>query len=147
MENDSYFDYFAYASNLKTSVLEQRIGVKVQDHTQGRLIDYGFRFNRKNQDGTARANIIRSESEDVFGALYHINGKFRDDLLKTEPGYRLIQVTAETEQGNVQAYTFISDADDEDIFPSKEYLDSILAGAKEHSLPVEYTDFIRSMAK
>ena len=147
MEKVNYFYYFAYASNLKTSILEQRIGDKIDDHIQGRLIDYGFRFNRKNADGSARANIISSESEDVFGVVYQIGQKYQDVLLQTEPGYRLIEISVETERGNVEAFTFISDADDEDIYPTKEYLNSILAGAKEHSLPSEYTDFIKSLAK
>ena len=147
MENAKHFNYFGYASNLKTSILEQRIGDKIQNYVQGRLIDYGFRFNRKNADGSARANLIASDSEDVFGVLYEIEKKYQDILLKTEPGYRLINISVETEQGNVPASTFISEADDEDIYPSEEYLNSILTGAKEHSLPEEYTDFIRSMAK
>lgn len=147
MENDSYFYYFGYASNLKVSTLEQRIGDKIENYLTGRLIDYGFRFNRKNPDGTARANIIASDSEDVFGVVYQIAEKHRDILLKSEPGYQLTTVTIETDQGNIPAYTFISLADDEDIYPSKEYLNTILSGAKEHSLPAEYTDFIRSMAK
>lgn len=147
MENSSHFYYFAYASNLKVSVLEQRISGKVQDYIQGRLIDYGFRFNRRNEDGTARANIISSESEDVFGVLYQVDEKYRNSLLTSEPGYRLIEVPVETEGGNVQASTFISNADDEDIYPAKDYLNTILTGAKEHSLPTEYTDFVRSMVK
>lgn len=147
MENNNHFYYFGYASNLKVSILEQRIGDRIPNYIQGRLLDYGFRFNRKNADGSARANIIASESEDVFGVLYQIDQKYQDILLKTEPGYRLITISVETETGNVQAFTFISDADDEDIYPTEYYLNSILAGAKEHSLPREYTDFIRSMAK
>ena len=146
MENDSHFYYFGYASNLKISILEQRIGDRIQNYMQGRLIDYGFRFNKKNADGSARANIIVSDSEDVFGVVFEIEKKYHDVLFKTEPGYRLINVSVETEQGNVQAITFISDADDEDIYPTEEYLNSILTGAKENSLPREYTDFIRSMA-
>jgi hypothetical protein len=147
MEKANHFYYFGYASNLQTSVLEQRINGKIEDNIQGRLIDYGFRFNRKNPDGSARANIIASESEDVFGVVYQISQKHQDILLKTEPGYQLIEVPVETDRGIVEAFTFISDADDEDIYPAKPYLNSILAGAKEHSLPEEYTDFIRSMAK
>lgn len=147
MENGSHFYYFGYASNLKISILEERIGGKIEDHVQGRLLDYGFRFNRKNSDGSARANIIASESEDVFGAVYQVDQKYQNVLLKTEPGYQLIEVSVETERGNVEAFTFISEADDEDIYPKKEYLNSILAGAKDHSLPEEYTDFIRSLAK
>ncbi len=147
MENTNSFNYFAYASNLKKSTLEQKIGSKIQNFVQGRLLDYGFRFNFKNTEGSARANIIVSESEDVFGAIYEIENKYKEGLLSTEPGYRIINVTIETETGNVPALTFISDQDDENIYPSKDYLKSITEGAKEHKLPQEYLDFVVSMSK
>jgi len=147
MENNNSFNYFAYASNLKKSTLEQRTGSKIQNFLQGRLLDYGFRFNVKNNEGSARANIIVSESEDVFGAIYEIENKYKETLLSTEPGYHMINVTIETETGNVPALTFISDHDDENIFPSKDYLKSITEGAKEHKLPQEYMEFVVSMSK
>ncbi len=147
MENADQFNYFAYASNLKTSILEERISDKISDKINGRLLDYGFRFNRKNSDGSARANIIESESEDVFGVVFQIAKKHENSLLKTEPGYKLIEVSIETDEGNLKAFTFISDADDEGISPTKEYLNSILSGAKEHKLPEEYVDFIKELAK
>jgi len=147
MEKVDHFLYFGYASNLKTSIVEERIGSKIQNHISGRLQDYGFRFNRKNQDGTARANVIFSESEDVFGVVYQVDQKFKDKLLQTEPGYQLVILPIETINGIVEALTFISESEDEDIYPSKEYLDTILQGAKEHRLPEEYTDFIKSLAK
>jgi len=147
MDVHDTFLYFGYASNLKTSIVEERIGSKVQNYIYGRLQDYGFRFNKKNQDGSARANIVFSESEDVFGIVYQIDQKLRDKLLQTEPGYELIELLIETASGNVEAFTFISQSDDEGVHPSKEYLETILQGAKEHKLPEEYTDFIRSLAK
>jgi len=147
MENNNSFNYFAYASNLKKSTLEQRTGSKIQNFLQGRLLDYGFRFNVKNAEGSARANIIVSESEDVFGVIYEIENKYKETLLSTEPGYRMINVTIETETGNVPAFTFISDHDDENIYPSKDYLKSITEGAKEHKLPQEYMEFVVSMSK
>ena len=147
MENTNSFNYFAYASNLKKSTLEQKTGSKIQNFVQGRLLDYGFRFNFKNTEGSARANIIVSESEDVFGAIYEIENKYKEGLLSTEPGYRIINVTIETETGNVPALTFISDQDDENIYPAKDYLKSITEGAKEHKLPQEYLEFVVSMSK
>lgn len=147
MANDNQLNYFGYASNLKTSVLEDRIGDLISDKIVGRLIDYGFRFNRKNMDGSARANLLVSESEDVFGVIYRITEKNRDLLLKSEPGYHLILVSVETDFGNEQAYTFISDEDTEGIYPREDYLKTILQGAKEHKLPEEYIDFIKSLAK
>ncbi|MBC7744223.1 MAG: gamma-glutamylcyclotransferase [Flavobacterium sp.] len=146
-ENENTFHYFAYASNLNTSLLEQRSGGLIYNQIQGRLIDYGFRFNKKNTDGSARANIIVSESEDVFGVLYLLDEKCRDSLLKSESNYRIIEVSIETNQGNQQAFTFISDEDAEGIYPLPGYLKTIVEGAKEHNLPAEYMDFIKSMAK
>jgi hypothetical protein len=147
MDNDEHFYYFAYASNLKTSLLEERIGSKINHYVSGRLPDYGFRFNRRNSDGSARGNILQSESEDVFGVIYQIEEKYRSKLLQSEPGYTLVILPVETEQGNLESFTFLSDSDDENIYPAKEYLQSIIQGAKEHKLPEEYTDFINSMAK
>ncbi|MEJ7779111.1 MAG: gamma-glutamylcyclotransferase [Daejeonella sp.] len=146
MENTDDFYYFAYASNLKISILEERIGDKIQNCLPGRLPDYGFRFNRRNSDGSARANIVVSESEDVYGLVCRVDQKYKDKLLKTEPGYLLISVAVETEQGDVNAFTFISESDDEGIYPTKQYLNSILEGAREQGLPEEYVDFIIALA-
>jgi hypothetical protein len=147
MENNKNFNYFAYASNLKKSNLEKSTGSKIDNFLDGRLLDYGFRFNVKNADGKARANIIASESEDVFGAIYELENSVKEKLQASEPGYKLIEVNIETETGHVPALTFISDADVEDIYPSKEYLKTISEGAKEHKLPEEYLEFIISMSK
>ena len=147
MENNNTFNYFAYASNLKKSNLEHSLGSKIDNFLDGRLLDYGFRFNVKNADGKAKANIIVSESEDVFGAIYEIENTVKEKLLASEPGYKLIEVNIETQTGYVPALTFISDEDAEGLYPAKEYLKSISEGAKEHKLPEEYLEFIISMSK
>ena len=147
MENNNTFNYFAYASNLKKSNLEHSLGSKIDNFLDGRLLDYGFRFNVKNADGKARANIIVSESEDVFGAIYEIENTVKEKLLASEPGYKLIEVNIETQTGYVPALTFISDEDAEGLYPAKDYLKSIREGAKEHKLPEEYLEFIISMSK
>lgn len=82
MDNTDQFYYFAYASNLTLSLLEERVGNKLQNCLPGRLPDYGFRFNRKNPDGSARANIVVSESEDVFGLVCPIDQKYKDQFYK-----------------------------------------------------------------
>jgi hypothetical protein len=147
MENSNTFNYFAYASNLRKSNLENSLGSKIDNFLDGRLLDYGFRFNVKNADGKARANIIVSESEDVFGAIYEIENTVKEKLLASEPGYKLIEVNIETQTGYVPALTFISDEDAEGLYPAKDYLKSISEGAKEHKLPEEYLEFIISMSK
>jgi len=146
MENDSYFNYFAFASNLRISLLQERIGAAVEEFTPARLANYGFRFNKKNKDGSARANLILSEEEDVFGVVYKIHTRYYDILCKTEPGFKLVEVQVETDTSYVKALTFLSEEDTDNIIPDKAYLNTILKGAKEHALPEEYQVFIKILA-
>ena len=146
MENETYFNYFGFASNLKKSLLEERIGDTVEEFTSARLANYGFRFNKKEKDGSARANLILSEEEDVYGVVYKIHTKHYDKLCTTEPGFKLIEVQVETNTSYVNALTFISEEDTEDILPEMSYLNTILKGAKEHALPEEYQVFIKILA-
>lgn len=124
MENDTYFNYFGFASNLKKSLLEERIGGSVEEFKSARLANYGFRFNKKNQDGSARANLVLSEEEDVYGVVYKIHNQYYDTLCTTEPGFEIIEVQVETDTSYVNALTFISDEDTENIVPEKSYLNS-----------------------
>ena len=146
MENDSYFNYFGFDSNLKKSLLEERIGGSVEEFTTARLANFGFRFNKKNKDGSAAANLILSEEEDVYGVVYKIHTRYYDTLCKTEPGFKLIDVQVETDTSYVKAVTFLSEEDYENILPEKSYLNAILKGAKEHALPEEYQVFIKILA-
>ncbi|MDB5119253.1 MAG: hypothetical protein JWN56_471 [Sphingobacteriales bacterium] len=146
MENDTYFNYFGFASNLKKSLLEERIGGAVEEFMSARLANYGFRFNKKNKDGSARANLIISEEEDVYGVVYKLSAKYYDILCKTEPGFKLIEVQVETDTSYVKALTFLSEEITDNILPDKAYLNTILKGAREHSLPEEYQVFIKILA-
>jgi hypothetical protein len=146
METNSYFNYFGFASNLNKALLEQRIGGAVEEFTTARLANFGFRFNKKNKDGSAAANLILSEEEDVYGVVYKIHTKYYDILRTTEPGFKLIEVQVETDTSYIKAVTFLSEEDSENILPEKSYLNAILKGAKEHALPEEYQVFIKILA-
>ncbi|CAF0817370.1 unnamed protein product [Adineta steineri] len=144
------FNYFGYASNLKESLLEERIG---DDHpigvNIGRLNDYHFRFNHKQIDGYGRANIVPMKGSCVNGLVYVINEKHKDYLLKTEPGYKIIEVNIELDCDHsiIQAITFIDETNiQQDFLPSNEYLQTIINGAKDHHFSKEYIDYIISIA-
>ncbi|CAF1528693.1 unnamed protein product [Adineta steineri] len=128
------FNYFSYASNLKESLLAERIG---NDHpisvNIGRLNDYQFRFNHKQIDGYRRANIVPMKGSSVNGLVYVINEKHKDYLLKTEPGYKIIEVNIELDC-------------DHNFLPSNEYLQTIINGAKDHHFSKDYIDYIISIA-
>jgi len=145
MENDSFL-YFGYASNLKRSLLEERIGDFPLSAEVGVLQGFGFRFNRENPDGSARANIIFSESEQVYGVVYKIDSKHYDQLMSTEPGYELIEVSVKISDALVIAQTFIARDHTSAIYPSAEYLQVILDGAREFELPGSYCENILALA-
>ncbi|CAF1201734.1 unnamed protein product [Rotaria sp. Silwood1] len=144
-------NYFGYASNLKQSLFEERIG---NDHPLSvniaRLIDYQFRFNHKQENGKGRANIVPKKDSYVYGIVYLINEKHLDYLLKTEPGHRMIKINIELINNNkiIEAITFIDETTcDEDFVPSNEYLQIIIDAAKQYNFPQTYIDYITSIAK
>jgi hypothetical protein len=134
--------YFAYASNLKQDLFEERLGHKAEFKGLGILPLYGFRFNHPMEDGTARANIVSSPNEQVYGVLYTISEKDLEHFLKSEPGYEYKEVTIYTSKGTVKAGTFLSPENKSNIFPSETYLAYIVDGGRNFKLPNEYLENI-----
>lgn len=144
-------NYLGYASNLKESLLEERIG---GDHPLsvdvGRLFDYELRFNHQQPNGEGRANIVPKKGSYIYGLVYGISNQHRDSLLKTEPGYRMIEVDIElqSDHSTIRAITFIDEtSSSENYRPSDEYLRTIIDGACEHGFPQDYIDSIISTIK
>jgi hypothetical protein len=104
----------------------------------GVLPHYGFRFNFENPDGSARANIIASKNESVYGLLFEVNQEDHEYFLKSEPGYEFEEKEILTNKGLYKAYTFISNQIVKGIFPHKEYLETIIQGGKSNNIPSGY---------
>ncbi|MBT0812535.1 gamma-glutamylcyclotransferase [Litoribacter ruber] len=134
--------YFAYASNLKQELFEERLGRTAEYKGVGILPKYGFRFNHPMEDGSARANIVSSPNEHVYGAIYEISEEDLQHFLKSEPGYKYQQVDIHTNKGKIQAGTFLSPENQPNIFPSETYLASIIEGGKQFKLPNDYLENI-----
>jgi len=62
--------------------------------------------------------------------------------MKSEQGYDFIEVKISTKSGPVSAFTFINKDTHENIFPSEEYLQTIMEGGKRQGLPNEYLENI-----
>jgi hypothetical protein len=141
--------YFAYASNLKQDLFEERLGHSAEFRGVGILPRYGFRFNHPMEDGTARANIVSSPNEQVYGVLYAISEEDLKHFLQSEPGYEYKEMTIYTSKGTVKAGTFLSPENKSNIFPSETYLAYIVDGGRNFKLPNEYLENIinRSGAK
>lgn len=132
------FYYFGYASNLDTSTLEGRLQSKPIKIGLGVLPHFGFRFNFPNPDGSARANLVPSENESVYGLVFEIQEEDRGYFLTSEPGYDLVEKEIFTNKGRVNALVFISKNIRNGIFPREEYWKVILKGGKESGLPDTY---------
>ncbi|MDO9552671.1 gamma-glutamylcyclotransferase family protein [Rhodonellum sp.] len=132
------FHYFGYASNLDVSTLKGRLKKEPVLLGLGVLPSYGFRFNFENPDGSARANLVKSENESVYGLIFEINQEDFDFFLLSEPGYDFVQVEVFSQKGEMKAYTFISSDCKENIFPKKGYLETILKGGRANGIPNGY---------
>jgi hypothetical protein len=132
------FYYFGYASNLDASTLEGRLQSNPIKIGIGVLPHFGFRFNFPNPDGTARANLVPSENESVYGLVFEIQEEDRSYFLTSEPGYDFVEKEIFTKNGPLNAFVFISAKTQDGIFPKEEYWKVILKGGKDSGLPNTY---------
>jgi cation transport regulator ChaC len=142
--------YFAYASNMNRTQMRSRAG-EIFEEKLGRLDNYELAFNKKVRGGTASANIRPAQGKVVEGVLYKINESAFRNLDRAEGApvhYRRIQVDVKGADGKtVPAQAFIATKVEKGLRPASHYLKSILDGATEHGLPVEYIDSIRTSAE
>lgn len=132
------FYYFGYASNMHQPTLDTRVTYRPKKIAIGVLPHYGFRFNHLNPDGTARANIIPSQNESVYGVVYEIASENLDYFLTSEPGYDFVKKDIYIKKGKIEAFTFVSSKTEKGIFPKEEYWKTIIQGGKENGLPNGY---------
>jgi len=132
------FYYFGYASNLDESTLEGRLMHKPQKIGIAVLPHFGFRFSCPNPDGSARANIVPSENESVYGMLYEIEESDRLYFLNSEPGYEFLEKEVFSREGKIKAFTFIAPKNETGIFPTEDYWKVIIKGGKECGIPNTY---------
>ena len=119
-------------------------------YTTGKLAQYSLQFDKRGQDGSAKCNIVntQSESDAVFGVIYRIR---KDDFPLLEsiegPGYVATGVEVNTQKNKILSVITFSAIDiDSTLRPFAWYLQHVLTGAQEHQLPVDYIDMIRNVA-
>ncbi|MCS7020148.1 MAG: gamma-glutamylcyclotransferase [Bernardetiaceae bacterium] len=126
--------YFAYGSNMDKDRMTER-EINFSSRQFAKLDGYKLVFNKKAQGGDfTYANITPSEKDFVEGALYEFPD---DEILKLDRAegypnhYDKIQVTVTDKNGNsINATTYIAKQDKvvEGLFPTREYLNHLLAG-------------------
>ena len=148
---DTTFMYFAYGSNMLTSRLTDHerapSAVKVGI---GYLIGRRLTFDKLSQDGSGKCDAERTDSESdcVYGVIFKINSKDEKKLDKAEglnKGYKKETVTVSTNDGSINAMTYIAIKKEAALRPYRWYKALTIAGAIEHNLPCNYIEWLRTI--
>ncbi len=138
--------YFAYGSNLKTERMKERIPSAMVKGIST-LRGYQFKLNKLGKDGSAKANIAPIEGGIVYGVAYSFGSDQWSVLDSFEGGYKRVPLKIHILDQFRIASTYICVDTKllvESIAPSNWYLNLIIEGATQHSLPYEYLSDIKA---
>ena len=131
------FKHFAYGSNICAPWLKYDVP-SARYLCRAELKGWRLVFNKRSEDGSAKANIEKSPGDSVLGVVYEIDESERGLLDGKEGKYEPIVVSATLEDGSVEdAVSFKSDYITGEP-PFEWYMKLIIGGAKDHGLPEEY---------
>jgi hypothetical protein len=141
--------YVVYGASMSREVFRQRMGWSDVEETyfselvrpqKCLLKGYRLVFNKPIADapGHGEANIEQDENETVEGVLYAIPKISIDFLDRSAGGYIRKQVSVFVNGSQIEAQIFVAETTQDGLTPSKEYMESILNGAKQHDLSLEY---------
>jgi hypothetical protein len=143
---------FAYGSNMNLNRLTQRVPSAVK-LCNAFVPGYKLVCNKVSKDGSAKANIIRTDnpSEFVWGVLFTIDKNEKPLLDKAEglgKGYNEDTLIFFDETDNpyvAQVYIADSKAIDNNLMPYDWYKEFIVSGAILNNLPGEYISKLQSI--
>ena len=136
--------YFASGSNMSAVRLRSRIP---DAHKVGtaELIGYRLVFNKVGQDGSAKANAVRTGREEdvIWGVVYELpeDGMATLDQIEGE-GYQRRTLAVYRKHQRLEVQSFIACRTDEHLLPFAWYVQHVLSGAMENNLPQRHIDFI-----
>ena len=140
--------YFAYASNMNRTQVEQRAGAAAEEKV-ARLDNYELNFDKVTRGGTGSANIVPAEGQTVWGVLYRLSEAQLRTLDRFEgvpEHYRRSEVNVIDAEGNkVGAQVYLARKIRKGLKPDRHYLARILQGAEEHGLPADYVAQLRKI--
>ena len=136
--------HFAYGSNLSTARLEKRIG-PVRQRGIAKLEGHEIRFDKKSDDLSGKTNIRASEGSVVWGVLYELTPAQLEKLAKIEKGYAEQEVSVHVGDTHSRARTFVAKKSTPGLRPTRDYLNHLIVGAREHQLPAEYIRMLESV--
>ncbi|CAG9298406.1 gamma-glutamylcyclotransferase family protein [Celerinatantimonas diazotrophica] len=143
--------YFAYGSNMSLSRLRERVP-SAETIGYFTLSHHDLRFHKSSKDGSGKCDaFFTADSESVmYGVLFKIDPAQKPALDRAEGlgyGYEEKEVTVTADDGTpITAITYVATKIDETLKPYSWYVNHVLIGAHEASLPQDYIDIkIRSV--
>ncbi len=141
--------YFAYASNMSRTQVEQRAGAPGEEKV-ARLDNYELNFDKVTRGGTGSANIVPAEGQTVWGVLYRMSETQLRTLDRFEgvpEHYRRSEVNVTDAEGKkVGAQVYLARKVRKGLKPDRHYLARIVQGAEAHGLPAEYIAQLKKIA-
>jgi gamma-glutamylcyclotransferase (GGCT)/AIG2-like uncharacterized protein YtfP len=146
------FDYFAYASNMAPAVI-MRLCPQHRYLGVARLADHRLAFTRRSvRTRTGVADIVQAPGETVWGVLYEIddNGLAAIDRKEGHDwAYTRVTLPVRLEAGGPErtAVTYtVRFKEPAQVPPAREYLDLVIAAARERGLPGPYIERIGTIS-
>ncbi len=143
--------YFSYGSNMSTKRLQARVPSARKMGT-GILFLHELKFHKLSHiDGSAKCDVSKTGNPDHFvhGVLFDIDSSEKEILDRIEGiecGYNIKDVDIRIAGGSiVKAFTYYATDIDAELLPYCWYLEHVIRGAREHSLPDEYIQAIKEI--
>lgn len=137
--------YFAYGSNMSLSRLRERVP-SAEPVGCFSLGCHDLRFHKTSKDGSGKCDAyFTSDAGDmIYGVLFKINPIDKSALDKAEGlghGYDEKEVSVTAQDGSkVRATTYIATKIEESLKPYSWYVNHVLIGATQSSLPSDYIE-------
>ncbi len=137
--------YFAYGSNMSLSRLRERVP-SAEILGCFTLNNHDLRFHKSSKDGSGKCDAFFTSDSDsvIYGVLFRIDPAEKSALDRAEGlgyGYETKEVTVTARDGtSVTAITYVATKIDKNLKPYSWYVNHVLIGAKESSLPQDYID-------
>ncbi len=134
--------YFAYGSNMLTQRLTARC-LSAQPVGVAYAPDHGLEFWKRGKDGSGKATLVPRPDTRQFGVLFQINTaelSILDAIEGVGFGYDRNEdfpVICASSGTKKMANTYLATQPDNGLKPFDWYLALVIAGAKQHNLPIE----------
>lgn len=148
MKSSDRFITFAYGSNMSTARIRDRCP-SAQGLGVAELRGFELRWHKKGKDGSGKCDILRTDrpGTSVFGVLYEIANGEKANLDKAEglgSGYDEVEIEVFPRTDRLRVKAYVATAIDPTLKPYSWYRAMVIAGAKEHGLPVGYIECLEA---